>query len=264
MTSRIDIDQVLDGYLADGPERVGDQALLRALDAIDQTKQRRDLFAPWRFSQMVIYPRLAAVALVAVIAVGGAMYMLGQRNPVGVPAPTASPAVPTQAPSGAAAQVTAGPVDTSLWNPFTSAFYGFTVKYPGGGWSLAPATGHWDYATQDAADVDTLFSPTGWPDFTGFETRLPAGKTGDEFLKDFTLPAVIHACYPQPGAWTKTTVDGHPASIAYAGCNEHFYFAQASVVIGKRIWIFNLDGPDRSLIVPFLSTVTIDPSAVVD
>ena len=45
MTSRIDIDQVLDGYLADGPERVGDQALLRALDAIDQTKQRRDLFA---------------------------------------------------------------------------------------------------------------------------------------------------------------------------------------------------------------------------
>jgi len=46
MTSRIDIERVLDGYLAEGPERVADPALLRALDAIDQTKQRRDLLAP--------------------------------------------------------------------------------------------------------------------------------------------------------------------------------------------------------------------------
>jgi hypothetical protein len=35
-------------------------------------------------------------------------------------------------------------------------------------------------------------------------------------------------------------------------------------VIGNRIWFFVLDGPDRSLIVPFLSTVKIDPAAVVD
>jgi hypothetical protein len=36
------------------------------------------------------------------------------------------------------------------------------------------------------------------------------------------------------------------------------------VPIGDRIWVFDLFGPDRSLIVPFLSTVRIDPAAVVD
>jgi hypothetical protein len=36
------------------------------------------------------------------------------------------------------------------------------------------------------------------------------------------------------------------------------------VVIGNRIWLFDLDGPDRLLIVPFLSTVKIDVTKVVD
>jgi hypothetical protein len=45
---------------------------------------------------------------------------------------------------------------------------------------------------------------------------------------------------------------------------EHFYFAQATAVIGDRIWIFFLEGPERSLIVPFLTTVKITASAAVD
>jgi len=217
---------------------------------------------------MLIYPRLAAAVLVTVFAVGGAMYLLGQRNPVGAPVPTSSPAAPSPTPSlDAAASAATAPgspsVDTTLWLPFTSAFYGFTVAHPGA-WTEQPATGHWALATQDDADVDIFWSPTGWPDFKGFSTRVPKGQTADEFIQSYTAGAFGKACFPTPEMWTKTTIDGHPAGIAYAGCNEHFYFAEAIVVIGDRIWFFTLDGPDRSLIVPFLSTVTIDPEAVVD
>ena len=263
MSGKTEIERALDGFLAEGPETVADQAFLRALDAIDRTKQRRDWFAPWRFANMLIYPRLVAAVLVTVVAVGGAMYLLGQRNPVGGPMPTASPAAPSPTPPVATASVAPSPVDTSVWIPFTSRFYGFSVSHPSG-WIEQPGSGHWSFAKPDDAAIDILWSPSGWPEFTGLETRIPAGKTADAFIAEFTADAVATACYPPKSLWVQTTVDGHAATIAYAGCNEHFFSAEAIVVIGKRIWFFDLYGPDRSLIVPFLSTVKIDVSAVVD
>jgi hypothetical protein len=264
MNATRDPETILTAWLDEGPSDLPDVTRRAILTALPTTRRARSgPFAPWRFSNMVIYPRIAAAVLVTVIAVGGAMFLLGQRNPVGAPAPTATPAAPSPTPSAAVARETAAPPDTAFWVPFTSPFYGYSVKHPGA-WSEQPASDHWAYAKQGDADVDYLWSPGGWPDFHAFETRIPAGMTADSFLEAFTAGAVATACYPTPDSLTPTTVDGYPASIAYAGCNEHFYFAQATVVIGKRIWIFNLTGPDRSLIVPFLSTVKIDPAAVVD
>jgi hypothetical protein len=266
MNGRNEIERTLDGFLAEGPETVADQAFMRALDAVDRTKQRRDLLAPWRLSLMSINSRLATVMLVAAIAIGGGAYFLGQRAAVGTgPAtPTASPAAPNPTPSAVALAPTPEPtVDTTFWSPFTSRFYGFTVSRPQT-WTEGRGTGHWTLANQDDAAVDVLWSPTGWPDFKGYETKIPAGMTADAFIQAYTADATKTACYPTPNMWTQTTIDGHPATIAYAGCNEHFYFAQATVVIGNRIWLFDLDGPDRLLIVPFLSTVKIDPTKVVD
>jgi hypothetical protein len=265
MNATRDPETILTAWLDEGPSDLPDATRRAILTALPTTRRARSgPFAPWRFSQMLIYPRVAAAVLVTVIAVGGTMYLLGQRNPVGAPASTDTQATRTPTPSAPIEKPTPAPPDTSLWNPFTSAFYGFSVKHPGA-WTEQPASGHWTYETQDDADVDIFWSPTGWPDFKGFETKIPAGMTADGFISALTVDAVVHACYPAtPDLWTQTTVDGHPASIAYAGCNEHFYFAQAVVVIDKRVWIFDLDGPDRSLIVPFLSTVKIDPAAVVD
>jgi hypothetical protein len=264
MNGKTEIERALDGFFADGPDRVADPAFLRALDAIDRTKQRRDLFAPWRLSLMSINSRLATMMVVAVVAVGGTMYLLGQRSSVGGPAVT-----PTSAPNPtASAPVAIGPtpvpsISTANWVPFTSAIYGFSASYPGT-WSTQPATAKKATPTGGDADPDILWSPSGWPDFKGWEVKLPAGTTADKFLQTFTADAVNTACYPAPNMLVTTTIDGHPANIAYAGCNEHFYFAQATAVIGNRIWFFDLDGPDRSLIVPFLSTVKIDASKVVD
>jgi hypothetical protein len=272
MSSRTEIERTLDGFLADGPDRVGDPALLRALDAVDRTKQRRDVLAPWRLSLMSINPRLAAVMLVAALAVGGGAYLVGKQSAVGnsSPTPTTVPAVVTPAPSAAAAASIPAPtaepshaVSTFGWVPFTSSSYGFTVSHPGA-WTERPGLGHWTLANQDEAAIDVFWSPSGWPDFMGYEAQVPTGTTSDAFIAAYTVGAVSDACMPPPSMWLPITVDGHPATVGYGGCNEHFYFAEASVVIGNRVWFFDLHGPDRSLIVPFLSTVKIDPTAIVD
>jgi len=253
---------IMTAWLDEGPTDLPDVTRRAILTAIPTTQQRGlGPLALLRHSPMLIYPRLTAAVLVTVLAVGGAMYMLGQRNPVGAPAPTASPAAPNPTPSPAAGATAAPPMDTSAWIPFTSAFYGFTVSHPSG-WIEQPGSGHWDLTKPDDAAIDILWSPSGWPEFTGFETRLSKGKTADAFIEAFTADAVVHACYPPKNLWIQTTVDGHPATIAYAGCNEHFYSAESFVVIGNQIWVFDLYGPDRSLIVPFLSTVKLDPGAV--
>jgi hypothetical protein len=180
------------------------------------------------------------------------------------PATSVGAAPTTAVPAATQAAVTPVPtLNTTGWVPYTSPLYGFTVAHPGQ-WSEQPATERWAYATQSDAGIETIWSPSGWPEFTGFETKIPAGMTADSFLQAFTADAVKTACYPTAIRLTQTTIDGHAASIAYAGCNEHFYFAQAVVVIDKRIWFFDLTGPDRTLILPFLSTVKFDLTKLTD
>lgn len=265
MTGRTEIERALDSFFAEGPETVADQALVRTLDAIDRTKQRRDLFARWRFNVTISFPRLAMAALVVVIAIGGGSYLLGQHSAVGVPSPTSvvSPTAQNAVRSAGPTSAPSPTVDPSLWFRFSSAIYGFSAAHPTD-WSESPASGKSAVTPGGDSNPDTFWSQSGWPDFKGYEIKIPAGQTADAFIQAYVADATQTACYPLPTMWTQTTVDGHPATVAYAGCNEHFYFAQAAVVIGKRIWFFDLDGPDRSLIVPFLSTVKIDPTKVVD
>jgi hypothetical protein len=431
MTGRTEIERTLDGFFAEGPETVADQALVRTFDAIDRTKQRRELFAPWRFPLMITLPRLAAMALVAVIAVGGAAYLLGSHSSVGVPAQTSPPpsptavvviptandgmatdistwtafttsrygytvswpnspgwiyspatgdwagqnayamwASPTNAPwvdkfydqttqvtvTAVATTIPAGtteeafidaylkpgesvpatcpelahamrsilidghpgrettrcgdqagfvalgqrmyvfsisaqgrvpfldaylktvklpPVDTSSWVPFRSAKYGFTIAHPSS-WTGVPATSRFSYSSvqpDSAADVlaSTAFDLTNYADvpagvrpvLLASEANVPAGMTADGLLQKFAVDAYGGSCYPDASLLQKITVDGHPATLAYGGCTAQYYFAEASVVIGNRVWIFELRGPDRLLIVPFLSTVKLDPTKVV-
>ncbi|MBI2780817.1 MAG: hypothetical protein HYX55_03340 [Chloroflexi bacterium] len=434
MSSRTEIERALDGFFAEGPESVADQAVMRTLDAIDRTPQRRDLFAPWRFPLMITLPRLAAAALVAVIAVGGAAYLLGAHSSVGVPvasptplapSPTTGAVIPTtdtgmgldttkwtqfssprygftvawpntgvwiNAPAtedwsgqtsydmwassadapwvdkfyDSATQLTMTAVattipvgtteeafidaylkpgesapatcpepakamratlidghparettrcgdqaafvafgqrmyvfsisnqnevpfldaylstvrlptlDTSSWVPFTSANYGFTIAHPRT-WTEVPATSLFSYSTiqpDSAADVlsSTAFDLTNYaavppgvrPVLLASEAKIPAGMTADALLQQFAIDAYGSACYPGANLLQKITVDGRAATLAYGGCTTQYYFAEASVVIGNRVWIFELRGPDRPLIVPFLSTLKLDPMKVVN
>jgi hypothetical protein len=265
MSGRTEIEQTLDGYLAEGPESVPDHALMRALDAIDRTSQRRDLLAPWRFTPMNTYPRLAAAVLVAIVAIGGAGYLVGQRAGATGTSPTPTPTTaPSPTPSAVAAAPTPTPApDTSTWRTFTSAMYGFSAAYPQS-WSEQPATGKSASKPGGEANPDIFWSPSGWPEFAGFEVKVRTGATAESVIQAHVADGINTACVPTLDRWTPTTIDGHSARVAYGGCNEHFYSAEAVIVIGRRIWYFDLYGPDRSLIVPFLTTVKIDPTKVVD
>ena len=210
---------------------------------------------------------MSLAGLVALLGACGSA--VAPTGPSGTASSSSAPAAasPTLAPSPTTA--TALVVDTSGWIRFDSRFYGFSVSHPVG-WTAAPGSGGWSLANPADASEDTLTSPSGPPSPVGppnlmaFEVKVPAGMSADAFIEAYTKVAHVSDCYPVRTQLPQTTIDGHAATVAYGGCVEQYYFAEAIAVIGDRIWIFSLHGPDRSLIVPFLSTVNIDPSKVVD
>lgn len=104
MNLKRDPEAILAAWLDAGPTDLPDATRRAILTSLPTTPQaRRGPFAPWRFSQMNTYSRFAVAAIVAVIAIGGALYLVGPRLGVG-PSPTPS-ATPT-----ATGQVSAGRV----------------------------------------------------------------------------------------------------------------------------------------------------------
>src|SRR5438874_2237157 len=73
---------------------------MRALDAIQTTRQERDLRIPRRFSTMSTPARVAAAAAIGVLAIGGASFLLGRSGSSNVGGP--SPSAPQPSPSSSA------------------------------------------------------------------------------------------------------------------------------------------------------------------
>ena len=92
MTDQRELDRLLDAYFVDGTDELADRVIDAALDQIDHTPQRRRIRAPWRFQTMPMSARVAAAAVIGVIAVAGAVYLIRPNQPaVGPPGPTPSP-----------------------------------------------------------------------------------------------------------------------------------------------------------------------------
>lgn len=122
MTDQQEFDRLMKAYFVPGTNELADRVLDAALDEIDHTHQRRPLRASWRFSAMTMPTRIAAAAVIGVLAVGGA-YLLTQpgKPAVGVPGPTSTP-TPTAAASRAA--TTARPTPTPTSTPDIPALTG--------------------------------------------------------------------------------------------------------------------------------------------
>jgi hypothetical protein len=276
MNRRTEIERALDGFLSEGPQTVADQALMRALDAVDRTQQRRGLLAPWRFPHMNTYTRLATAAVVAVVALGGALYLIGPRDGTGGPTalPTATPPALTQALATVAPPRTTVeptiPLDPTAWQPFTTSRYGYTAAYPTG-WATAPAVEDW--AGQTSSEMWTSTEVAPWADktyggalnttMTGLATTVPAGVTELAWIDTYLAPpaGTTPACTVLAKDATPIVIDGHPARLA-PSCGDQTDALAAFVFVGNRMFVFAVsDATHVALFNVYLSTIKLPAPA---
>jgi hypothetical protein len=141
MTDQRELDRLLDAYFVDGTNELTDRVIDAALDQIDHTDQRHAMRLPRRFQTMNMPTRIAAAAVIGVLAVGGAFYVTRpDRAAIGGPSPapnaTISPsasASPSAGPS-ASARPSAGP--SAVVVPPRAAAWTATGRM------ITPRTGH--------------------------------------------------------------------------------------------------------------------------
>jgi hypothetical protein len=118
-----DHETILAAWLDEGPTDLPDATRRAILTALPTTKQaRRGPLAPWRLFHMNTYTRLAAAAVVAIVAVGGVLYLFGGNRGVGSQVPTPTPPIATPAPSanGAASARFSCELRTVTWDGSSS------------------------------------------------------------------------------------------------------------------------------------------------
>jgi len=105
MTDDRTLERAARSWLEEGPVQAPDRAVDAALSGIHSISQERDLRIPWRLPTMNPAIRLAAIAVLALVVVGGAAFVLRPTSTVGPPATSPSPSSPL--PSAAGSDATA-------------------------------------------------------------------------------------------------------------------------------------------------------------
>src|SRR5450759_2447325 len=123
------LDRLLGAFFVEGTDELADRAIDAALDQIDHTRQRRAVRMPRRFSTMNMLTRVAAAAVIGVLAVGGTLYLVQRGQPaVGGPSPTpaassspSQPAVGSPSPTPGASSSPGNPASPSAGAPAWTA-----------------------------------------------------------------------------------------------------------------------------------------------
>ena len=124
MTDDRSLERAARSWIEVGPTRAPSHAVDAALLRIEATPQERDLRIPWRITVMPFYARVAAVAIIGVLLVGGASYMFLPGGPSGVGAPvpspaTASPPTTTASPEASSA-IASDALPPEIWGEWQS------------------------------------------------------------------------------------------------------------------------------------------------
>ena len=190
---------------------------------------------------MNMFSRVAAAAVVAALAIGGAIYLLGRSNPsVGGPTanPTVAPSVapPTQLP-------------TSALVPFTSAQYGYTVSVIKG-WGAVVATRTLHGTEPLYGNDPQIFTPAGDSLMGGFDA-IQSGPTGRLLIAGSPTPAGMNlaswtaettvAKCGAPTSQAAITVDGEAATLTtYFASQACFGLSQQWVTVLHGGWAWNI------------------------
>jgi hypothetical protein len=172
------IERAARSWLEAGPTEAPDRAVEAALLRIETTPQERDLRIPWRFPTMTTPARVATAAVIGVLAIGGAAFLIGRtgQSNVGGTAPSASPsptvsASPSPTPSNAPLlALPDGPVvaGTYVSTPFAPG-------QPGRACMVPPQPGCSESAGESIRVMFTV--PDGWAGFVGGGVWLAAEKS---------------------------------------------------------------------------------------
>ena len=131
MNTKRDPESILMAWLDEGPTDLPDVTRRAILTALPTTSQaRRGRLAPWRFLFMNTPYRLAAAALVAVVAVIGGTILLSSKAPDGVGA--SQTPTPSSAASTAPAPGTAAPTSAASTSAAPSPVVQIPVLHDGG------------------------------------------------------------------------------------------------------------------------------------
>src|SRR5450830_962240 len=196
MTDQRELDRLLGAFFVEGTDELADRVIDAALDQIDHTRQRRATRMPWRFSTMNMLTRLAAAAVIGVLAVGGTLYLVQRGQPaVGGPSPTPG--------------VSSSPSQPAVGSPSPTPAVSSSPSQPSSPSAGAPA---W---TATGGMIEDRFQDTA--------TLLPDGKVlvagGEGGTTSPTVTLASAALYdPGSGTWTATGSmptprQGHTATL---------------------------------------------------
>jgi hypothetical protein len=134
MTDDRSLERAARSFIESGPTQAPERAVEAALLRIETTSQERNLRVPWRIT-MTIPARVAAAAVIGVLAIGGTLFLIGRAGQpsvggpgpspttAGSPSPSASPSPsPSASASATPARMPDGrlPAGTYAFAPFGS------------------------------------------------------------------------------------------------------------------------------------------------
>jgi len=194
MTDDRSLERAARSWLENGPTQAPDRAIEAALLRIETTPQERDWPVPWRLPKMTTPARVAAAAVIGVLAVGAAFLMLGRPGQTGVGGPGASPtATATPTPTASASPALTASPEGQL----RAGMYVRTPFLEDG--CPTPAQPWCTDGTIDDTIRITFTVPDGWSDFAGGVLVEPDPTTGASLL--FVRGASLYndPCRPEIG-----------------------------------------------------------------
>lgn len=246
MTRSIDIDQVLDDWLAEGPSRLPDRVVASITADIEHAAPSRRWRLPWRNHVYRNYFALAGAAVILIVAGGLAVSLLANRPGVAGPSPTPALTVapsPSFAPTVAPSEV---PNVTELLNGFLQARIAGTgaeeyLAVPESSSHFPPLLYQTTAgARYDRAEVEPV---TGieWPTVrSAYKVRLFAGDTVVEQLifwaADFDPPKLFYNKFGYTTDIAPTTENGQPVASTYD------YFGGQVTLRAAHPWVMSSSG----------------------
>jgi hypothetical protein len=199
MTSELDVDRVLEDWLAQGPSRLPDRVITESIEQLDHIKRRRYLLPPGRerMTRLLIAGTGLAAALIAAL-VGFAT--LSGGDGVG------------------------GPDGVT----YTSDRHGYSVFLPDG-WTVEERSGTWElgqfFDANSEAGVDYFeeLNADGIPTLYVYlaSQEIPAGMSFDEWLaRNDVATTGYQPCFELVGSYERRLVDGATARIGTYQCED--------------------------------------------